>query len=773
MTKRKIVPLLLLITLLAGCDNRETGSTGSDAPRSETPGTDPITVPISDTTEKKEYTVDDFYEYFEKLQNGNFTVDYSADAWETTYQDIYTENYIFYGLNDLGYVLLDAYGEKAGSEKVAYGLYYMEDENDYNIGTPGYYYDNKSVERIGTSMDDFNYFTYFRTYPESYWFEKDGIKQDGENFLVTSYYAEMMFSQALHIASYFYYGQVARLSFSFDDKGDLNLKVQGKVDEIRYANIIEAKFSRVGTTSDLFIEKYFKDGYILPSEKPTEKETEILFSDSIRLKGRMTSYNPDATPAMVDIGSIDNVFGTKNIYRSIINQAGNDFLYLNLYEKDGKTYEKSLDAQNKVSDKESTLRIKDFKTIRDVMDPDAIRKIGDNLYRYYGTNLLEVLDTCFGIENSYQQLGYISGITLEKHDDVIDTMHLYYGNYFYPGDTDYVDVALTLSNEGTAPELKPISNPDNTAVKAALDYFNGSHSYKMVAVTDLTDSLYASNPSTYSELIYDKDKKATYIKKYSAGKLIKEYGYLDAEDGMVSFEKAYKDDGTAYLRETAPKNKVQGAFRNTALFHVEGDTLVKKSEYNNIITYYFQGRVGGFGAIGFADSGIGESKNAVWNSPLFTFEGTAEEMRLATLKYNYQPNGANASTMQLTFTEDDALKIEENLTAIETYKEPTSWKEENLDFYEKLVELFQDNAEMIPYLYDKDLHDNFKFRYKGSDISFYSRVEGKEDYLTRYEAALKSVGFTKKDGEVKVYTKDNIQVTIQATLKEGITFRKI
>ncbi len=769
MMKRKIVPMLAFFALLAGCNKSDT-----EAPATEAPGSDTAKPPVTEsTTVKKDYTIDEFYEYFENLEDGNFTVEYSVDAWETTYRDIYTKDYIFYGLNDLGYVLLDAYGEKAGSDKVAYSLYYEEEQDTYDIATPGYYYDNNSVQRVGTSMDNFNYFAYFRTYPDSYWFEKGGIQKDGADFLVTSYYAEMMFSQTLHIASYFYYGQVARLLFSFDEEGDLNLKVQGKVDEIRYANILEAKFSKVGTTSDTFIEKYFKDGFVLPSDKATEKELELLLSDTIHVQGKMTSYNPDTNPTTIDIGSVDNVYAPGVVYRSIINQAGNDFLYLNLYEKDAKTYEKSLNAQNKVQEVESDRKVSDYKTIKDVMDPDAIRKVGDNLYRYYGTNLIEVLDICFGIEKSYSQLGYISGLTFEVHDGVIDKLHLYYGNYYYPGDNDYVDVALSITKDGKAPDVKAISNPDNTAVKKALDYFNGSHSYRIRAITDLTDSIYSSNPSNYSEITYDKGKKATYVKQFSAGKVKNEYGYLDTKDGMVRFEKAYKEDGSAYLRETEPIDKTEDAFKKNALFNVDGDTLIQKSKYSSTATYCFQGRVGGFGDIGLADSGLNEAKDAVWSSPVFTFDVVGDEMTLRTLQYSYMPTGAKSSTMQLTFTEDDSLTIQEDLSSIEAYKEPASWAEENATFSEKLTANFGEDAKMIPYLFDKDLHGNFKFRYKGSDMSFYSRVSDKEDYLAKYEAALKSSGFTKKDGEVKVYVKDSIQATIGATLKEGVTFRKI
>lgn len=765
--KNKIcLSLLSLVALLGACDKKpntdtggfETGKT-TEGPQTTEKGSDPVI--------KKDYSVDDFYNRILDLEKGNFKVDY--DVGENSYTDTYNENYCFVGYQDYGVVALDTYDDNVSKDKLCYNFTYDESNDSYALQTVAYYYDLRGVEKTSNTTKAFNYITYLDTYKESLTFVKDGIVKEGNTFYVESYYCMQYFSYALHVGGYFNYGQVARMSFEFDDKDNLLLKVQGKIDQIRYGDIITAKFYDVGHASDPWIDSFFADGFKLPDTKPTAEQAKIITGDSLTIKGDVNYVNNDLNPSTTKAGTVNNVYTKTAAYRSSTTTDNLDANWDYTTIKEDGTYRTGVDATNAVFTEKVSSEKETLFSLKNVLNINALRKTGENTYTYFGENLSEVVDALYGQTNSYKSFTSIGGLTFTLNNGVLDHADLYYGDYFMPGVShQYFHLSLNLTASDSLPEMKAYQGVATAGVKNAFKKFDGTSSYH-VFIYDDSVSQYASSLVNYLDVTYDKDKQVTYINKYESSRLVEEYGYKNTDKGVISFKKVTAADNTVSFVRTEKDDTSENAFRKKAMFNISPETIVQSS--SNKYYHVFRQKVLSMNDGGLLDTGNGAKEMATISSAQFVLEGNDDALSLKEMSYRYTLKGSRETTMYLAFSYGDTYKVDADLTDIKEYVEPSSWSDESESFVSRLTDLFGEDSKKIPYVYDAKLHGNFKFRNKGDTTAFYSRVENKDDYLEKYKEALIKAGF-KKDETTNQFVLNNIVVTVASTLKEGVTFSK-
>ena len=767
-SKRICISLLSLVALLGACDKKPDTETGALETSKPTEGNQTTEKGTDTSVVKKDYTIDDLYNRILELEKGNFKVDYGTD--ENSYTDTYNENYCYIGFQDYGTVALDSYNETVSKDKLCYNFTYDESSDSYSLQTVAFYYDLvNGGNKTSNSTTPFNYLTYLDTYKDKFSFLKEGIIKEGNTFYVESYYCMMFFSYTLHIGNYFNYGSVARLAFEFDDKDNLLVKAQGKIDQIRYADIISSKFYDVGTATDPWIDSFFADGFKLPDTKPTTDEAKLLTGNDLTINGDVEYVSSELNPSVSKQGTVHNVYTEKGVYRSSVTIGNMDVNWDYTALKDDGTYKMGVDATNAVYTAKVSSEKEVLPSLKNVLDVNALRKTGENTFTYFGANLAEVVDALYGQNNSYRSFMSIGGVTFTLNNGVISHADVYYGDYFMPttGHT-YFHLSLNLTGDKTLPEMKPYENVASTGVKNAFKKFDGTSSYH-VTIYDDSLSQYASSLVNYLDVTFDKDKQVTYIKKYVSGKLEEEYGYKKTEQGVIAFKKVTNADNTTSFVRTEKDDTSKDAFKKKAMFNISPETLVQST--SNKYYHVFRQKVMSLGEAGLVDTGNGAKNMADVSTAQFVLEGSDDNLSLKEMTYRFTPKGSNASTMHLAFKYGDTYKVDEDLTTIKEFVEPSSWNDESDSFVTRLTSLFGEDSKKIPYVYDAKLHGNFKFRNKGDTTAFYSRVENRDDYLEKYKEALVKAGF-KKDDKTGQYVLNNIVVTVASTLKEGVTFAK-
>lgn len=767
-SKRICISLLSLVALLGACDKKPGTDTGALETGKPTEGPQTTEKGTDTTVIKKDHTVDDLYNRILELEKGNFKVDYGTD--ENSYTDTYNENYCYIGFQDYGTVALDSYDETVSKDKLCYNFTYDESTDSYALQTVAFYYDLvNGGSKTANSTKPFNYLTYLDTDKDVFTFLKEGITKEGDTFYVESYYCMMLFSYTLHIGNYFNYGSVARLAFEFDDKDNLLVKAQGKIDQIRYADIISAKFYDVGTATDSWIDSFFADGFKLPDTKPTTDEAKILTGNDLTIKGDVEYVYTEANPAKTKQGTVHNVYTETGAYRSSVTTGNVDVNWDYTTLKDDGTYKTGLDATNAVYTEKVSSEKEALPSLKNVLNVNALRKTGDNTFTYFGANLSDVVDALYGQDKSYQSFTSIGGLTFTLNNGVISHADVYYGDYFVPGENHaYFHLSLDLTGEKTLPEMKPYQAVASTGVKNAFKKLDGTSSYH-VTIYDDTLSQYASSLVNYLDVTFDKDKLVTYIKKYESTKLVEEYGYKKTDKGVISFKKVTNADNTTSFVRTEKDDTSKDAFKKKAMVNIDPETIVQST--SNKYYHVFRQKVMTLANSGLIDTENGARNMANVSSAQFTFEGEKDSMTLKEMTYRFTPKGSNVNTMHLAFKFGDTYKVNEDLTNIKEFVEPSSWNDESDSFVTRLTALFGEDSKKIPYVYDAELHGNFKFRNKGDTTAFYSRVENRDDYLEKYKEALVKAGF-KKDDKTGQYVLNNIVVTVASTLKEGVTFSK-
>lgn len=767
-SKRICISLLSLVALLGACDKKPGTDTGALETGKPTEGPQTTEKGTDTTVIKKDHTIDDLYNRILELEKGNFKVDYGTD--ENSYTDTYNENYCFIGFQDYGTVALDSYDETVSKDKLCYNFTYDESNDSYALQTVAFYYDLvNGGNKTANSIKPFNYLTYLDTDKDVFTFLKEGITKEGDTFYVESYYCMMLFSYTLHIGNYFNYGSVARLAFEFDDKDNLLVKAQGKIDQIRYADIISSKFYDVGTATDPWIDSFFADGFKLPDTKPTTDEAKLLTGKDLTIKGDVEYVSSERNPSVTKQGTVHNVYTETGAYRSSVTKGNVDVNWDYTTLKDDGTYKTGLDATNAVYTAKVSSEKEALPSLKNVLNVNALRKTGDNTFTYFGANLSDVVDALYGQDKSYQSFTSIGGLTFTLNNGVISHADVYYGDYFVPRESHtYFHLSLDLTGEKTLPEMKPYQDVASAGVKNAFKKFDGTSSYH-VTIYDDTLSQYASSLVNYLDVTFDKDKQVTYIKKFESSKLVEEYGYKKTDTGVISFKKVTNADNTTSFVRTEKDDTSKDAFKKKAMFNISPETIVQST--SNKYYQVFRQKVMSLGDAGLVDIGNGAKNLADVSTAQFVLEGEKESMTLKEMTYRFTPKGSNVTTMHLAFKYGDTYKVDEDLTDIKEFVEPSSWSDESDSFVTRLTALFGEDSKKIPYVYDAELHGNFKFRNKGDTTAFYSRVENRDDYLEKYKDALVKAGF-KKDDKTGQYVLNNIVVAVASTLKEGVTFAK-
>ena len=203
--------LTVVLSFLSGCNNANISSSDSNVstPTSEsTPSLVPVTKDVS-------------YIYNTLVSIGelsNYTLTYKLN--DQTYQDIYNENYVYYGYGKNGGILVDSYNQEEYPGKLLY-QYEIDDQNVVHFLSA--LLDDESKPVDNTEIFDFM----MLINDERYDINQDDIVDDGNGM----FYSDdknliLVLATVLGYYEYAVYDLFDRVIFDIADNGDLTFTLQ-------------------------------------------------------------------------------------------------------------------------------------------------------------------------------------------------------------------------------------------------------------------------------------------------------------------------------------------------------------------------------------------------------------------------------------------------------------------------------------------------------------------------------------------------------------------
>ena len=748
-----IVPLLALSFLLASCDSLKgseskssNGSSSIETSSTTSSFTGTSSLPPSVEIEKGHSPQEVIDMSLELAKSEYRLITWESTSPEVTNEQVWNDRYVSYG--NSGYVALDAWDKKEGRYLYSYSRY----EDGYHLGASVTTNSSEGFPIPATSVLDVSNLALLIT-EEGWGFSANNLIaiEDG-TYATTNYYARMAYSYALGAGMYAYYGYVARIVFAFLSDGTFKVNVEGILQEGSYLPLVEGIFSEVGTAKDPALEAHFKD-FSLPEETPTEASLSKILKEELRIETTVTRYTSLDLESWTSVeeGSAIVSYG-KGDYTALIYDAEenlisrNDFLTM-----DGVFYERGLALNNEITNKISSYTNDSFYRLKNIMTPEAYRKESDGGYRYYGSDYSSLIYSVYPAGMSET----LESITLIEHSGVIDEMCIRSVVYTNGQTYYYLEISAKLRDKIEIPDREPLTltEPEDE-IEAALSKWDENSCYAIRFSEG--NSPYLTTSSEFTDFTYDGVQKAVLIEEYQHGFLAKRYGYREVSEGMITpFEEVdgllvatslpYEGSITDFLLNLNPS---MFQTKNYQIEVKDGITSLEGAGYLGLkssVDYYLTG------SLTLKITGDGEDATLTGFTYAFMKGAYGERYIHAEINWNKQ-----------------GISEDYDLSSIEPYHAPTSWKEESSSIGTLLTTLFPEVE--IPYLYDASLEGSWKGKTAGGVVTLYNTEES-STFLSSYIALLLSKGYLL--GEDGTYQNGIVSIEVGETLSEGIRIRRM
>lgn len=677
----------------------------------------------------------------------NYTISYQYQ--DQNYTSYYTNDYVYYSETNLGYINLESYDTSLG-ETIVYN-YYFDSQNNFTLA---YAHEDKIA-----SCQSFNYIANLKAIPSTLKQDNDHYYSDNKNLINSLANTLGYYEDAEN-------GTFTRVKLSSDKDNSFTFTLQTiDYDSFEYVDVVDASGTifDIGQTSLSECDKYLKS-FKLPTLSLSETKIANLNlideNDILSIDSKAYIAYTDGQRVLSDSLSYD-----RSLSRVKITDEDGEQYYQN---QDGKVIKEGIDALNIVStmplgeyyifDQEYPLS---YETL--LKELSAFRLVDEQKgqYQYFGFNGEEIYKNFSYIDvNSAPESIYLTAtdndLTLTA---TFPEMGMQSGNtiqYFK------IQIVSTLVSDRKIPVLTPLEE-SNSELQPKIDALNGTHNFIANAYDTRTNER-EKNTYLIDNLLIFEQKELTFsgtVSSYITGYKKESDGiqrFLIDKDGIAKKNGQIKSDVS--LSDYVGMNVSPSIFNKTDDMTYELDPLVLKTVSDSLI--------------------LGnESDNLVTDSLKMKVDGK----HITQITYDYD-DGLFQQGSEIVNYSYENLKIPQDiLTKIDQmpdFIEPVSWKDESVEIYEKLVDLFGEAiADTIPYIYDEETYCQFESTYLYDMITISSSSETVDDdkFYTAYKELLVSQGYeldlTPDLPGAEIYTKGNVEIRLAKDLTGGIFISKL
>ncbi len=741
---KKIIPFILLSFLLVSCSDDFNTSQASAQISSN-----------STSTSSNSTTTTILYNEEERIiaalnnikNSANYTISYTYK--NQSYTSYYTKDYIYFSETNLGYINLESFDSSIG-DTLVYN-YYFDSQNNFTLA-----YANE--EKL-SSCQSFNYIANLDIIPStliqenSYYYSKNktlisslantlGYYEDAEN------------------------GTFTRVKLSSAEENQFTFTLQTiDYDSFEYVDVPDAS-GNIFDINSTVIDKCetYLNSFDLPtislSKEKISKLNLVDGNDIISVNSEVYISYTGGENVLSDSLSYD-----RSISRVRINENETEQYFQN---KEGKILKEGIDALNQVSTMplgEYYIFNQEYPLAYDALieELSAFRLIDEQngQYQYFG----------FNCENIYKSFSYIDVnskpesiyLTIKENDfKLIATfpeMSVQSGNtiqYFK------IQVISTLVSDRTIPTLAPLPEANNE-LQVKINNLDGTknfiaHSY------DTRTTEREKNTYLIDDLLIFEHKELNFsgtVSSYITGYKKEDGGiqrFLIDKNGVAKKNGYLKIDKSLF--DYIGMNVSPSIFTKIDDATYKLNSLVLKTVSNSLI--------------------LGnESDNLVTDS----LKMTVDDNHITQITYDYD-DGLFQQGSEIVNYSYENLKIPQEISdkidQMTDFIEPTSWKDESIEIYDKLVDLFgEETANTIPYLYDEETYCQFESTYLYDTITISSTSETVDDnkFYTEYKNILVEQGYeldlTPDLPGAEIYTKNNVEIRLAKDLTGGLFISKL
>lgn len=752
-------------------------------------------------------TIDGVISFIKKAaETKNYTTSYTYE--DNEYKNYYNENYLYYGSQKAGYVVIDNFFSDTNEGAV---LSFTVDEDNKSIFLGTAYGISQKGETEITYPDSLIYLNaldyYMNEGYESGVLSADMFEQNSSFIYSTDVTFNYYVAALGGFGDYISDGSAAGLSYTLKDN---TLAVSLIIYDLDGETLVEADgttfyISDVGTTTFEYCENYLKSAKEDFSEQPLldssaldallveEKWSLDIERDSCDKNGTITSKNYKV------LYDYDNVTtGKKGITWKQYLSSNDSLNYSLIYEADenGTVISKELDHNNEIKQTIATDssgnygKITAFNTFKNYYGDRMSKRVGKNKYQYFGQSRASILNalTMYDYTNININYLYIYTKTVDGNEvvDYIEAL-LYTPGFSISGVTmteTYELVKITVNYgddirdiDTTMSEPLP-SNVEGVTdrIQTAIDRINdNTQSFKRTI--EQYDTLKKAMYATYEETF----TPSLYLKKETKNSNVDYRGIKTLDDGS----NMYFVIQNGKVLATSSSNDFENIVDKYPTWECSPAIYQKVSGEEN--TFEINGRV----------------KDAYFYMPIkasdtptnlkITLDATTDF--ISTISYTINTYGGYivddydisfewGSEENVIEASDDEIEnlqgLIDNLAPLSEDELPTSWTEDLSDVDEYLLKngFTQTQIDAIPYLYHPALSGNWINYERASGIyDIYSTGEKdiesdtkRKAFYTDYQEIFKSEKaindgweYSTKDNEEDIitYINSSKNMTIQ------------
>ncbi len=747
MQKKQLFLGISMLALLASCGGTNPGTSSSASSNSSTPSSSvssssseqPSSSEESSSSQSQfEIIKEAVYASLEKMKEGNFTLSYSIGGKDL--KDVVTPNYVYTGYLNSGSVLLKTYSETAYA--------YDFTLNEGAIEVRGQSFNEEYTTQEVTTLAHKNKFASYEKKDFDF-YKEDAYLATKDSTLIDLFSAQLDFRG------------VKRILFSL--KGDSVMATFQGTDNLGVGvyNTLsggEVVIEGLGASSLPEVDAYLKN-FAVSSDSLSGKADNLfgnasfvsaiydnLFLDEYNSIQRQGYSNLDVYGDYVRVTDVSEEGASTSLTYHRLDEAGK----LELVGVNGKNEEESTPSSTLWSDF-GFLGLEQAKL-------DQFRKLpgDDDYYVYLGSDAT-------GLALSItQHLNFEQWKVQEIKAKVVDgkvsqlvfstgmLQDSFTGNFFYR----YADTRVEATPNVISGAKKKEASKDDAQIKGYLSYLNQDSS---VFTSVEKDSAWEGSRVTKTVKGEDFYLKGTYL--------------VSSEDGSLGKMESlgtgyYQKDGSLYRfsfdefnKITLEKQPVSKSLSDIVNFSISSEVLTKSenilSSYGDIIN-------------------IGSYIGNVYN-PL-TVDASSLKMNLSEGKISSMEFAYRGGTETIDFDYSaTALPVEmktnldEAIAALNPSERPT-WADDKSDtVIDGLKEAFgEETANKVPFLFDQSVYDSgnsfdgWYCDYEEEPYYFIVTMnDGIDvDYVKKYKAYLKTIGYTSEDDETFVNETDKLKIVV-------------
>ncbi len=751
---RKSLISLSLLLVLAGCSG-----TGDDSTKATDKNT--ITEPSIDNSDKFSsgstnptpdtepnpfnYTADDLYRLIKQAgDTNNFTFTYKVEDEDgiVSYDNIYTDDYIYFGYAEGGYLRVQDYKDSTSS--LLYN--FIKGDDGFQVENALAYNDGANQRVAIRSTREMN--------PLS-----DALKDKTASIFEAK-------SRAFYTEDSYLINALCYLrgitSLVGEIKG-VELEVNKEFDEFinfRFAPNFSttdgaAKVDAVGVCSISLIGnseetpvKDFQASYSLPGDPLKESALSVL-DGKVSLSARNTMhYTKDYLYEGYDIVTE----GDKQLSRRFVSglEGGTNTYYVK--GSNGHAMEKYVGYDNKIHTDDTGVDFpEEVFQPKDTIEREAFRKTGENTYAYYGydgrafltrltkIDIGEVLSMTLTLDGG--NISSLKAISTTRLDSYTQSMYFEL-DVDFKGTLDFTEPKTKSSEYSNAEMAQMLLYPEYSDLNAS---FQATVSIENSSSYPLSISVFASkDDGDIDTILYTQDYIDPAPGAYQEV-LTKKWGYQKSGNEIIPF--MVRDDNTTVSTSVSITDK---SLKDLIGFDMKGCLFNPKAETKDGLEVYSL-----YSDVKYVSDHIlgGDNKGDLIESSI-RFMVDPNSFHPVSLEYEFNGLDLFKGKEKVQFSDFYATKkpSEIDFSTLKSYVIPDNWQDGAGEVYPTMVKILGDAIKTVPYLYNKEMAGNWGVDYN-EDYKYvvvyndtYAASEEKDDkslaYMTEYEALLRKNGFT-------------------------------